>query len=727
VFELSGQLLALTGDGALARVTLVGRAAGGAEQRMTGDVALVMRGQRWFSGGVPLQTLGSEHLLVRHTPSLATLARQLLSVLEEIYDRETADLQITPRERTEVKLYDQAAAFRSSIALSLPNDVTQWARPGEAIKILAPGGSYPVSLRSSLAYTFAQYTLRSMGVEVEWLREGLAQAEQARLAPQTGYLKARRMSKVQKAAEKGQLPALAEWPAMDQAESGQVDLLTGAALDVVQYMEDTYGRPAIHDLLRLLLSGDEMETAFRAAMGTDLAGFEAAWLESAARGHVSQQWVDDALTFDGEAALARVRELAGEAYDGRESGTPGGQAAAEYVAEHFASLGLQPAGDDGTFLQQFAFTRTVSTDLPSVRLRLDGGGALSELVYGRDFREVSIGAAGGGTVTERVVWVLDDDYTAMDLGGRIALRRASGGNTRQEVQQALQHGAGGLLLATDVSEKELQRRVPLALGEVVTDTIPVLEMTAGCLERMVTEAGYTMADLNGSPPALLLDLWAEMVVPLAEPQETTATNVLGLIPGSDAELTDELVVLSAHIDHVGRSPDGTLYPGADDNASGVAVLLEVARLWRETGYRPSSSVLFAAWGAEEFGQLGSSYYADHPVLPLEDTLGVLNLDGLGAGAGFFLTMQGDLTREALLRMHLDNAAALVGGRMDYSTAQEVGDHSAFQKRGVPAVLLTWKDSQDDANHPGDTPDRVDPLKLTKTGRIVALALRTLAE
>ena len=273
----------------------------------------------------------------------------------------------------------------------------------------------------------------------------------------------------------------------------------------------------------------------------------------------------------------------------------------------------------------------------------------------------------------------------------------------------------------------MQRRLPLALREIFTTTIPVLELTMGSFNRLVDEAGYTLADFNASPPALPLRLQAEMVVPLSPPQPTTTANVLGLIPGRDPELADEWVILSAHYDHVGRSADGTLYPGADDNASGVGVLLEVARLWQEAGVQPRRSLLFAAWGAEEFGQLGSQHYVAHPLRPLTDTVGLFNLDAVGAGRGFFLTMEGDITREALLRARLENAADQLGGRVDFATAAEVSDQTSFQEQDVPACLLTWDDSEDDANHPQDTPDRVDPLKLTKTGRIVALALRTLAE
>jgi len=729
-FELGGQLLALTDDGALAVFRLRYQLAEGTERRANYEVALHLRGERWFYGGVPFEAVSSEHFVVRHPLRLATLAQALLPHLEEIYARETGDLEIVPDAPTEVKLYDQAAAFRLSIATSVSNDVNSWAEPGEApgkaMKILVDEGGDATDYRGRLAHSFARHLLAQQGLEVDWLCEGIGRVEESRIAPQSGYLAARRILKVQRAAKNGQLLSLAELPPFEQIDSTQADLAYGAVRDAAGYLVTTHGQAALNELVRSLSEGEELNTAFGIALGMTFAEFEEAWHESAARGHVPPQWAEDALTFDGEAALAHVRELASSVYDGRESGTPGGEAAAHYVAEQFAALGLQPAGDDGTYLQHFPFTRTLSFDLSRLRLWLDGGQALSEFAYGRDFREVMVGAAGGGTAAEKLVWVRDDDYGGMDLGGKIVLRRVPG-STRLEVQKAIEHGAGGLLLVTDVQESELQRRMPLALSEIFTETIPVLEITRNSFERLVDEAGYTVADFNASPPALPLRLQAEMVVPLEPPQPTTTANVLGLIPGSDPDLADELVILSAHYDHVGRSPDGTLYPGADDDASGVGVLLEVARLWQQSGVQPSRSVLFAAWGAEEFGQLGSLHYVAHPLLPLLKIVGVLHLDAVGAGRGFFLTMEGDLTREALLRAHLEKGAAQVGGRVDFGTAVEVSDQTPFQERDVPAGLLTWDGSEDDANHPDDTPERVDPLKLTKTGRIVALTLRTLAE
>ena len=90
-----------------------------------------------------------------------------------------------------------------------------------------------------------------------------------------------------------------------------------------------------------------------------------------------------------------------------------------------------------------------------------------------------------------------------------------------------------------------------------------------------------------------------------QPREIKARNVLGMLPGADPQHKDEIVVIGAHYDHMGHDPDGNIYNGANDNASGVAVMLEIARLWQAQGFRPDRSVLFAAWDVEEQGLVGS--------------------------------------------------------------------------------------------------------------------------
>ncbi|MCB0207285.1 MAG: M28 family peptidase, partial [Anaerolineae bacterium] len=166
---------------------------------------------------------------------------------------------------------------------------------------------------------------------------------------------------------------------------------------------------------------------------------------------------------------------------------------------------------------------------------------------------------------------------------------------------------------------------------------------------------------------------------------------------------------------------------ANDNAAGVATLLEIARSWHAAGVRPARSVLFAAWDGDEINQAGSRAYLANPSVPLTATLGVLNLDDVGAGRGFFLTYQGDRSREALTNQSLAFASTVLNARADVKQVEDIGDQTTFQRAGLPATLVIWADANDDANTTKDTADKLDEVKLRRSGQVVSLALRWLTD
>jgi Zn-dependent M28 family amino/carboxypeptidase len=263
-----------------------------------------------------------------------------------------------------------------------------------------------------------------------------------------------------------------------------------------------------------------------------------------------------------------------------------------------------------------------------------------------------------------------------------------------------------------------------------TDAIPVLELTQVGYERLLAAIGQTHEALLNSPPAQPLGIQVKVEILLGTPENNQTANVLGLLPGSDPDLAHELIVLGAHYDHVGDDPpgpqgDGFSYPGANDDASGVAVLLEIARLWQAADYQPGRSVLFAAWGAQELGQLGSGYYVDHPLLPLEDTEAMLQLDTVGGGNGYYLEAQGGSAREGLLLFNLQVADEWVDGRLTLGGRWAPSDQVSFAEAGIPSLLITWRGSSED-NLPAGIADEVDPYRLGVTGRIVTLAVMATA-
>jgi hypothetical protein len=315
----------------------------------------------------------------------------------------------------------------------------------------------------------------------------------------------------------------------------------------------------------------------------------------------------------------------------------------------------------------------------------------------------------------------------MDLDDKVVVCDASE-SPHIQVSRAIEHSASGLILiGLKASRRSALAKLPLPTTGPLSQTIPSLELTEQGTIRLLEAAGQTQGSLSASPPALHLGLRATVHVPLSAPKNVETANVLGLLPGRDPELSREIVIVGAHYDHVGDDPgaSGRRYAGANDNASGIGVLLEIASLWQETGYRPQRSVLFAAWGAQEPGEIGSTYYVTDPAFPLENIVAVFQLDAVGGGRGYFLEAQGDPEQEGMLRFALEAAEKQVDGRLTLTRPSGRSDDRPFRQVGIPTLLLTWRESSED-NLPVEYADPVEPYRLGVTGRMVSLALMTIA-
>jgi len=168
------------------------------------------------------------------------------------------------------------------------------------------------------------------------------------------------------------------------------------------------------------------------------------------------------------------------------------------------------------------------------------------------------------------------------------------------------------------------------------------------------------------------------------------------------------------------------YSGANDNASGVSVMLELARLWQKIGYMPKRSIIFAAWDAQEYGNLGSTYYRENPIVPLENTIAVMNLDGVAAGEGFNLGITGDLETDSLILLATRAAGEYLNEKITWVNDTGEGDQVSFHEVGVPSSLLAWRLANED-NLPDEFANGVTPNRLEIAGKIVALAVMALAQ
>jgi Zn-dependent M28 family amino/carboxypeptidase len=289
------------------------------------------------------------------------------------------------------------------------------------------------------------------------------------------------------------------------------------------------------------------------------------------------------------------------------------------------------------------------------------------------------------------------------------------------VERAATRGAAAVLSVTG-DENTIRRRGSYSLY-AVGQAVPCLLVSTATADRLLRAAGRSLDSAAAVGEPFLAGVTVRVSVPLTGPVKTQGRNVLGVLPGTDPSRTDQVLILGAHFDHLGRDPDGTLYPGAIDDASGVAVLLEVARLWHEQGFRPRINVLFAAWDAEEAGLLGSAYYVQHPRYPLQQTVAMIQLDCVGGGQGNVLATTQDVRG---LHSALLESASWLNLRMGMLSDSGGSDHAPFSELGVPAVMLIWADVTSVIHVPTDTPDAVRVDNLCQTGVIVDLTLMRLS-
>jgi Zn-dependent M28 family amino/carboxypeptidase len=361
---------------------------------------------------------------------------------------------------------------------------------------------------------------------------------------------------------------------------------------------------------------------------------------------------------------SHVEALANDGMEGRNTGTPAHQRAAEYVAAHFKAAGLEPAGGDG-YIQRVPFkTRTI--DESHSRLALVTGRKEAPLTLGED-ANISLRSDAAAAVEAPLVFVgyglrvperQFDDFAGQDLEGAVAVYLAGSpagipGPLRAHYQSAGERwsalkragAVGTISLANPKSSDIPWSRSTLArLRPSMVLADPSLDDTAGQqlavtmnpahADKLFAGSGHTfqellaLADAGKALPRFRLIPRIKATVSVRR-GAVESQNVVGILRGSDPALKDQYVVLSAHLDHlgVGGAVNGdTIYNGAMDNAAGIAAILVVAAELHQAGAKPKRSILFAAVTGEEKGELGSRYFAAHPTIPAGAMVANVNVD-----------------------------------------------------------------------------------------------------
>jgi hypothetical protein len=365
---------------------------------------------------------------------------------------------------------------------------------------------------------------------------------------------------------------------------------------------------------------------------------------------------------------AHVAFLGSDLLEGREAGTRGYDIAAAYVASQYAAMGLEPAGDAGTYLQKVELQTSQlelepssicvgATGGPCVPLELRKDAVLQANVF-RDVADVEAGLVfvGFGVTSPELK---HDDYAGLDVKGKVvvvvsgaperfpATQRAHHGHNSRKARLAVSHGAVGILtLRTARSEQrfpfERWRNIQPRLGMRAVidgqplDAWPELLVSAtlgpGGAEAVFRGAKATVAEVlaraeKDAPRPMPLSTWLKAHT-VTKRGVTASPNVAGLLRGSDPARAGEHVVVTAHLDHIGIRGEGPdkINNGVFDNASGIAALLEIARVVSARNPRPARSILFLAVTAEEKGLQGSLAYASRPTVPAASIVANVNMD-----------------------------------------------------------------------------------------------------
>ena len=421
---------------------------------------------------------------------------------------------------------------------------------------------------------------------------------------------------------------------------------------------------------------------------------------------------------DGVRALEHVRYLADPARGGRYTASSGYEDAAGYVADRFAEAGLEPWGDGGSFFQSF---RMPLVDLAATPVLEDTGGD-REYQHRVDFTERVGGMFGSGDAQGQLAFVGSgsaDDLAKVEVRGKVAVVVLAG---RADPARTLAaRGAVALIYVSSSILKfsYLPRFDPAALPAVVVTTAVANELLAPS-GRSVSElaAAVDAQSRSGGPsPAFELATRLRVAVPLTPVRDVETVNVVGLLRGSDPEAAKRAVVVGGHLDGVGTDPDGTVFEAANDNASGPAVTIEVARALAQRRAELVHSVIFVAFAAEEQGFFGSEAFVEQfAALPgrRESLIGYVNLDVVGCCGG---TVSASNESTAMVARARD-AAEKIGAPFGSEGAGS-SDQVSFSRRGIHATLLNWS-TIGPIHTTADTVARITAESLRTIGRVAAL-------
>lgn len=489
----------------------------------------------------------------------------------------------------------------------------------------------------------------------------------------------------------------------------------------------------------------------------------------------------------GRMMVSHIDFLASKFCRGRETGDVGMDAADKYITSVLKGAGLQPAGEFGSFFQEVKLKEVSLSDHIhlSIEERIGTTPLIKNAKLEWDYLPILISAekevtaplvfAGYGITAPEHNY---DDYKTVDAGGKVVLvmRHEPGENDESspfdgrklskhatflsKILNAQKHGAVGILFVTDplnhkdlsveaggflsgtnwvsLSEKRLkydedfkymkfEHRMRI-LGDNFGVEIPAVHID-GQLAETLLGANHSLRalqeemDKKMKPRSFVVPGKTVHMQVYFKNKHVRAHNIVAKVVGSDPELKDEVVIVGGHYDHEGKDNRGQVYGGADDNASGTAAVLELARAFHDMETRPKRTILFILFTAEEKGLLGARYYVENPIFPLEKTVAMINLDMLGRNSVDQMGLMGKYQFPQLFKIADDINKKTTNFEFNFNVDEFIrnSDHFPFMRKNVPAIFFN-SGMHKELHSPRDTVDLIIPDKMEKAAQLVFLTL-----
>lgn len=409
-----------------------------------------------------------------------------------------------------------------------------------------------------------------------------------------------------------------------------------------------------------------------------------------------------------------IEDLSSEEYQGRQAGSEGDEKARKYIESYFRQIGLKPAGIDSTYYQPFS---TVMPDIDTSPI-FTVGSVEGEMIFDLDIYEdynVVPSLNGGSIDYYGDLIIAGSDLLRLDpevIEGRIVIIEANR-LLPKHVSYVRESGGKGILCTTGVNVYDRNRRVellkPLSIAGKAGKSIFIGYFSYDIYYKMIKMIGEGKIGVDGNTYDTIegARLKVDMSFPIVK-----SANILGKVDGKSEN--GEILLITADVDGCGDGANGKYFPGAFNNTSGIAVLLEVARVIAEQDSLPYETIVFAGWNAQQQQLWGSSCYIDDPIYPLDRTtvihlgsIGRETIEGLKVSTDM---LHGTILKDRLINYALDSGQKVVSGPLGY------GSITRFNDKMVSAVSLY--DSNEVLNTYEDSPEKINKDSLENAARTV---------